>query len=134
MACEGEKKSFAGAQAGFVAIGLTGVDCWHAKKSSALLPDLERVGLNTRKVFVAFDSDAASNPNVAENEKLLAAALKARGAAVKLSGFHPARTARKSALTISWSRTAQSELWRLLDAAEEPEAIDAKLIKQPAAD
>ena len=40
---EGEKKTQAGVQAGFVTVGLIGVDCWHPRKSSALLPDLERL-------------------------------------------------------------------------------------------
>ena len=65
-------------QAGFATIGLTGVDCWHRKKSSSLLPDLERIELKGRKVFIAFDSDAATNSNVRENESLLADADKAR--------------------------------------------------------
>ena len=46
---EGEKKALAGSQAGFITIGLTGVDCWHATKSSALIPDLEAPGLNRRE-------------------------------------------------------------------------------------
>lgn len=80
---EGEKKSLSCWQSGHAAIGLTGVTCWHAKQSSSLLPDLERIAWNGRRVFIAFDSDKYDKPQVLENEQLLAAALRSRGASVR---------------------------------------------------
>ena len=57
---EGEKKALSATQAGFCCIGLSGVDCWHARKSTTLLPDLE-FSWTGRTAFIAFDSDAADN-------------------------------------------------------------------------
>src|SRR5258708_4328510 len=43
---EGEKKSLAASQASYCCLGLPGVDCWHSKKSTSLLPDLEAIEWN----------------------------------------------------------------------------------------
>jgi putative DNA primase/helicase len=129
---EGEKKALAGIQAGISTIGLTGVDCWHKKKSSALLPDLERIEWNGRRVIVAFDSDGASNPNVRENESLLAAALTQRGASVKLVRFPTGLSGEKVGLDDYLVAHGASELWRLIEAAEEPEPPAAEEMRQPA--
>jgi len=86
---EGEKKTLAATQAGFPTIGLAGVECWHTKKSTALIPDLEHVAWNRRQVFIVFDSDAAGNQSVKSAESLLAAALEIRGAIVRIVRLPP---------------------------------------------
>jgi len=86
---EGEKKTLTATQAGFPTIGLSGVDCWHVKKSTALIPDLEHVAWKGREVFIVFDSDAADNPRVRENESLLGATLGAHGAKVRVVRLPP---------------------------------------------
>lgn len=86
---EGEKKTLAAMQAGFPIIGLSGVECWHVRKSTALIPDLEHVAWKGREVFIVFDSDAADNPRVRENESLLGATLGAHGAKVRVVRLPP---------------------------------------------
>ncbi|MCY2987194.1 MAG: phage/plasmid primase, P4 family [Planctomycetota bacterium] len=127
---EGEKKSLKATQEGFPTIGLTGVDCWHGKKSSALLPDLDRINWTGRCVFIAFDSDAAENPNVADNEVLLAAALTKRGAVVKVVRIPPGLVGAdgkptKVGLDDFLVANGANELWKLLDVADEPEPPEA---------
>ena len=84
-------------------------------------------------MFVAFDSDGAMNENVQTNERLLAAALQARGAIVKIVRFPPGPDGGESRPRRFSRCPRRAGLWKLLESAEEPEAVDAALIKQPAA-
>lgn len=129
---EGEKKSLAAVQSGFAAIGLTGVEAWHTAKSSSLIPDLERIAWNGRRVYVCFDSDATSNGNVKTAEALLAAVLVARGAKVKIVRFPAGLDGAKVGLDDYLVANGAPELWKLLDVAEDPEPVDAGEIKLPA--
>lgn len=130
---EGEKKTLAAVQAGFACIGLTGVDCWHPRKSAALIPDLERVEWKGRKVFIAFDSDAAPNKNVKVNESLLAAALKNRGAIVKVVRLPAGENGAKVGLDDFLVTQGATELYKLLNDAQAPEPVKAEDVKMPAA-
>jgi putative DNA primase/helicase len=131
---EGEKKSLAAVQAGLTTIGLSGVDCWHTKKSSALLSDLERVEWKARRVFIVFDSDAATNENVRDNESLLADALSRRGATVKVVRLPPGPDGAKVGLDDYLVAHGVDELWKLLNAAEEAEPPSAEDMRHPAAE
>ncbi|MBN1854573.1 MAG: DUF3854 domain-containing protein [Pirellulales bacterium] len=86
---EGEKKLACVTQYGIACLGLTGVDCWHTRKSSALHPDLDRIQWHGRCVLIIFDSDAIDNSNVLENERLLAATLEQHGATVRIVRIPP---------------------------------------------
>ena len=132
LVTEGEKKALAGVQAGFATIGLTGVDCWHIKKSSALIPDLERIAWAGRPVFLAFDSDAVTNENIQTNERLLAATLQARGATVKIVRLPPGPDGAKVGLDDFLVANDATELHKLLETAEDPDPVDAGKIKLPA--
>ncbi len=78
---EGEKKAACGCAHGLATIGLGGVDMWRAtKRGIEFLPQLEQVQWKDRQVFIIFDSDAATNPNVVRAQRQLAAALLAKGA------------------------------------------------------
>ena len=61
---EGEKKSLAAAQLGLAAIGICGVEGWHARGSAELHPDLDGVPLVGRRVELVADSDMTTNPAV----------------------------------------------------------------------
>lgn len=122
---EGEFKAICSAQHGFPAISIPGVDCWHRKKSSALLPDLERVEWKGRRAFIVFDSDGATNPNVADNVKLLAAALQKRGADVKVVWLPPGPDGAKVGLDDYLVANGPSAFAELLRKAEDPERPDA---------
>ena len=87
---EGEKKALAGCQAGFATIALTGVTCWMSRNcngTSSPIKDLDLVEWVGREVMIAFDSDAASKPEVRNEETKLAHELIARGATVKAVRF-----------------------------------------------
>lgn len=127
---EGEKKSLAIRQAGLACIGLTGVDCWHTKKSSALLPDLARIEWKGRRVFIVFDSDAAENENVATNERLLAGVLKNHGAEVKIVRIPPGPNGEKVGIDDYLVANGPDSLWPLLEKAEDPEPATPDEVKQ----
>jgi putative DNA primase/helicase len=131
---EGEKKTLCAVQNGFACIGVSGVDCWHPKKSSSLLPDLERVEWKGRRVFIAFDSDAANNPNVKDNENLLADALTRRGAVVKVARLPPGPDGAKVGLDDYLVAHGAAELWKLLDAADEPEPPAPEDLRAPSSE
>jgi putative DNA primase/helicase len=86
---EGAPKALAAQQAGFPCVALAGVECWHPKNKVTLIPDLARIAWKGRPVFVAFDSDAEDNVNVARAESGLAAALQSHGALVKVVRIPP---------------------------------------------
>jgi len=129
---EGEFKALAGWQNELPTIGLAGVDCWHARNSTALLPDLEQIHWQGRKVYICFDSDLADNPAVRENESLLAAALKLRGATVRVVRLPSEENGDKNGLDDFIVRHGTGELRKLLDAAEEPDPPDPESTKVPA--
>jgi hypothetical protein len=81
---EGEKKSLAACLAGVPTIGLGGV--YNFLVDGRLLPELDRLGFDGRTVYICFDSDAASNPDVQAAEGRLATELSLkRGADVFLA-------------------------------------------------
>jgi P4 family phage/plasmid primase-like protien len=55
---EGIKKADALTSRGFVTVGITGVDNWRRS------PDWNDITVKDRKVYLAFDADARTNPNV----------------------------------------------------------------------
>jgi putative DNA primase/helicase len=93
---EGSKKVLSGVSADRCIIGLSGVDCWsckpnpadktqlgeHGRVASEPLPDWDHIELRGRRVFIAFDSDATTKPEVAWALKRLTAFLEKRGAIV----------------------------------------------------
>ena len=131
---EGEKKSLSATQHGFPTVGLCGVDSWHPKRSSTLLPDLERIAWKGRKVFIAFDSDADTNPNIKENENLLADALKNRGAIVKVVRIPSGPDGAKQGLDDFLVAHGADELHKLINAAEDPEPPEPGSVKRPASE
>jgi putative DNA primase/helicase len=91
---EGEKKAAKADQEGFPCIGLVGVYGWHKKGAKnkdgkpqgerELIDGLARIPWQGRPVFLCFDSDAATNPNVRRAEWHLAETLARQGAAAKV--------------------------------------------------
>ena len=93
---EGSKKVMAGVSTGLCIIGLSGVDCWTIKPNpsdktklgergrvaSEPLPDWEYITLRGRRVFVAFDSDVTTKPEVEWARRRLATFLRKCGAIV----------------------------------------------------
>lgn len=81
---EGEKKACAVAQLGVPAIGISGIEGWHAKGSRDLIPDFEALALVGRIIELVPDADVQTDPDVERGAMRLASALKARGALVRL--------------------------------------------------
>jgi hypothetical protein len=83
---EGVKKALSGAGAGLCIIGLMGVDGWVVKTQpnvpSDPLPDWDEIELRRRGVFVAFDSDVMTKPEVKGARDRLTVFLRKRGASV----------------------------------------------------
>jgi hypothetical protein len=83
---EGIRKADSGASRGLAIIGLLGVWNWrgtNAHGGKVALPDWECIALNGRRVYLAFDSDATSNPQVAKAARRLGAFLGSRKADVR---------------------------------------------------
>ena len=96
---EGELKAAAGCQLGYPTMALGGVEMWRArKKDVALLPALAETAWGGRTAYIAFDSDAATNPDVARARRQLAAALTELGAKTKLTNIPPSSTGTKQGL------------------------------------
>jgi hypothetical protein len=80
---EGEKKAAAACLAGLPTLGLGGVWSWRSNRfGHALLPDLEAIQWQGRKVVIVFDSDLTSNPKVQGALSALGRTLLSRGAVV----------------------------------------------------
>lgn len=89
---EGARKADAAAAVGLACVSLSGVWNWRATNSSGgkvALPDWQDVALNGRRVVLAFDSDAASNPKVAHALNALADYLSSKGARVAVLQLPP---------------------------------------------
>jgi hypothetical protein len=105
---EGEKKTLAGAQAGFPTIGLTGVWSWQRKRERdengrgigprELIPDLAERPWQGRQVFIAFDSDILDKPDALLAESELARVLQEHGALVGIVRLPPATDGSKQGL------------------------------------
>ena len=85
---EGELKAASACIQGYLTIGLGGVSVWQSsKKMIPLLPPMDRVNWKGRQVTIIFDSDAATNPQVAAAEVRLAEALTKQGAVVSIASL-----------------------------------------------
>lgn len=83
LVTEGEFKSGIATLSGYPTLGIGGVDCIYADRDAGrLLAQLETFNWQGRHVYIAFDSDIATNPSVQRAERLLAAELQRRGAKV----------------------------------------------------
>lgn len=124
---EGEKKSLAGCLAGYPVIGLGGVFNW-VKKGGELLPALANIVWEGRDVYIVFDSDAATNPNIQLAEARLVEELQhKRGARCYLVRL-PSDKASKVGLDdylVSHGAPAFAELLRKAPALG---ALDAKVV------
>lgn len=96
---EGELKAACACIHGFPTIGLGGVWCWRsAKQNQPLLEQFMEFKWDGREVFIAYDSDAASNPKVIQAENALAEALTKIGARVYVLRLPPTPSGAKQGL------------------------------------
>ena len=76
---EGEKKSLAADQAGYPCIGLVGVYGWKLPRSEQLHPSMAHIAWQGRDVYIVFDSDRETNPDIRDAERRLALQLQRQG-------------------------------------------------------
>jgi hypothetical protein len=81
---EGEKKALSLAQLDLPVVGLAGIEGWHRRGSTDLLPDFQAIPVLGRTVKVWPDGDWRTNPHVARGVERFAEALSRRGARVRL--------------------------------------------------
>ncbi len=84
---EGVRKADSAASRGLCCISLMGVWNWKGRNQydgSVPIGDFENIPLKDRIVYIAYDSDAARNPQVKTAEHRLAEFLRSRGADVKV--------------------------------------------------
>lgn len=80
---EGELKAACATKHGIPTLGLGGVWCFMSKRSGhALLPIFDKLNLTDRTVYICYDSDAVTNPDVVAAELKLAERLAELGAKV----------------------------------------------------
>lgn len=116
---EGELKAAAASLQGFPTIGLGGVWNFRSSKEGVwFLPELEEFVWAQRTVFICFDSDYISKPNVCLAINALCAELQERGALVKLLALPEGEGGAKVGLDDYLLEHKPEELTELLNAAE----------------
>ena len=134
---EGEFKALAATQHGFPCIGLVGVFGWKCKQSESMLPELERIPLRGRRMFIAYDSDILENEFVQQAESRLAAHFANRGAIVKvvrIPAGPPDAAGKPTKYGLDDYLAVQADpkkaMRELLDKAEEPPPPDSIIVKE----
>ena len=79
---EGEKKALKATQEGFLTVSLSGV--WGFSSNHKPISDFNKVKIRGRLIYIAFDGDKATNPNVMLAQNRLAKTLINKGAKVKI--------------------------------------------------
>jgi P4 family phage/plasmid primase-like protien len=82
LVIEGEKKTLAAMQAGYVAVGVPGVYGW--RSDGGCIKDLDEFKWRERPVAICFDSDVWTNGDVQEALRRLVRELEGRGADVRV--------------------------------------------------
>lgn len=116
---EGELKAAAATEAGFPTIGLGGV--WNFRSSREgtwFLPELEQFKWALRTVFICYDSDYLTKPNVCMAINALCLELQERGAIVRLLALPEGDDESKVGLDDYLLDHSEEELSELLEAAE----------------
>ena len=124
---EGEAKAIAGSVAGFTVIAFGGVFSF-TTPTGALLPDLEAIVWAGRGVYICYDSDAISNPNVlAAEARLIDELQRKRGAHCHLVRLPPAGDSKQGMDDYLLAHGA-GKFAELLTSAPSLGALDAKVM------
>jgi hypothetical protein len=130
---EGEKKSLCADQHGFPCIGVTGIWSWTKKRPKGggpfrLIDDLDTIGWGGRRVYLVFDSDAATNFDVLLAEFYLAKTIQSRGADVLVVRLRSGANGEKVGLDDFLIAHGPDALRELLDEAKPAEKPKAKCV------
>jgi len=99
---EGAKTADSANSRGLCTINLNGVYGFRDKNTA--LPDWEKIALNGRVVYIAYDSDVSTNPRVENAMRRLQIFLQARGAIVKIVYLHSGKNGAKTGLDDFFAR------------------------------
>lgn len=125
---EGEAKALCAAKHGVPAVALGGVHSFMARSQDGILPELEAVSWRDRDVYIVFDSDAVSNPQVMAAEGRLADELqRGRGAKVRIVRLPPGEG--KVGLDDYLTEHGFDAFARLCGAANAVNALDVKVLR-----
>lgn len=118
---EGELKAAKATKEGFLTIGLGGVYNFRsAKQFVSFLPELEAVNWVKRQVFMVFDSDVVTNPNVSEALNKLAHELYERGAVPYVMMLPELEKGQKTGLDDYLVAESSDALEALIEAESQP--------------
>lgn len=123
---EGELKAIKATQEGYNAIGTSGVWNWRKREdddTSRAIDDLNLFNWKGRIVYICFDSDAATNPNVRAAELALAKELFSRGADPRIVRLPNLPNQAKTGFDdffVGKGKAAKKEFFNLLSDAEQP--------------
>ncbi len=126
---EGAKKADSAASRGLCAINLNGVFGFRDKNTA--LPDWENIAVRERAVFIAYDSDVATKPQVEKAMRRLCALLQSRGAVVKIVYLPEGPNGEKTGLDDFFARGGTVD--QLFSFARDLEPIEARRTRQMAA-
>jgi putative DNA primase/helicase len=134
LVTEGEKKGAKADQEGFPCVALSGVWNWCQKRERRadgtargklrLIPSLEGVAWQGRRVYIVFDSDVSTNDNVRLARRCLAAALKNLGAVPLVVDLPPGPGGEKQGLDDYLVAHTPDALRQLLSGAKPPEEAE----------
>src|SRR5690606_15546242 len=117
---EREKKAAIATKLGLPTIGLGGVWSFRSKRLGVdLVPSLQEFAWKNRRVYICFDSDAASTPDVRKAERFLADELLRQGAVVYIVRLPPSPDGGKQGLDDYLVAEGLESLKNLLDSTEE---------------
>jgi P4 family phage/plasmid primase-like protien len=119
---EGEIKALSACAQGIATIALAGV--WNFIRDGVLLPELEQVTWQGRRVYVVFDSDLVANPNVEAAERRVGDDLTQRGAIVHFARLPRLRGVEKTGLDDFLRAHGNDARKQLLELLENTPATD----------
>jgi hypothetical protein len=115
---EGELKAACACKHGLPCIGLGGVWSWRSgRRGMSLLPELAEINWGGRKVTIAYDSDAVTNPQVMRASTALAEELANRGAKVCIATLPSIEGIEKTGLDDLLVRQGPEALRKVVEAA-----------------
>ena len=123
---EGEKKAVAAVLAGFPVVALGGV--FNFMAGQTLLSELAAIAWQGRDVYICFDSDAVSNPNILAAEARLVDELQVKRGAKCFLVRIPQLGESKVGLDDYLKRDGANALLQLLQSAPSLGALDAKVV------
>lgn len=128
MITEGEKKALCACLSGIPCIGIGGV--YNFAHDGELLPILDKVKWSGRQVYICYDSDAVTNPNVKAAEGRLATELSMkREADVYMVRLPDAPDGTKMGLDDFVHRYGDDKFFELVESAPQIRKIDKEVLR-----